>query len=201
MAGVLTGCAGSGFSGNFDTAGNIIENSKDGSTELILHPVDIWDSEGGGETFTETVDGHELHFRHRPSSTFERAWVRVGLFWHSKSKKIFVPVAVVGPDVEIKQMQLVIDSKRNLLGKAKNFNFSPEKRPLDRRVSGSAFTMTPRTLRTMIAAKEPHIIIGTNRGNLRVDLSAVPSREQSALTDSAMYLFAEFAARQQEIAG
>lgn len=171
-----------------------------GNKELILEPVDAWDDAGAGEAQEMAVNGAALYFRPRPTKSFDQAWVRLGLFWHSKQKGIHMPVVIAGgAPVKIQQVRVETDSGMALLKEAENFSFTPGKRLFDKTLSGGVFTMSPKMLARMVQAKDAHVTIGTDRGALRVNLSAVPDTSAAALAASAKYQFAEFARRRQAL--
>lgn len=178
----------------------IQQNQDDeGNVELLLEPVDVWDDQGALEAEQIEVSGKTLYFRMRNKDIFENAWVRVGLFWHTKLNRIYMPVVVSGPPVEITRIRVTADESSEILEKATNFNFEPGKRPFDKELSSGVFTMSPSILATVTDAENFYVDVITNRGQLRVNLSAVTDRTASTLTASAKYQFAEFYRRQQAL--
>ena len=98
---MLSACGGgAAFSGAKTAAIEKRDNGKD--VELILHPVPVWDG-GGAVSQTVALDGGgDIVVRVRSTGILDRAYVRMGLFWHSRREIIFVPVEVLGPPAKLR---------------------------------------------------------------------------------------------------
>ena len=145
--------------------------------ELILHPVPVWDG-GGAVSQTVALDGGgDIVVRVRSTSILDRAYVRMGLFWHSRREIIFVPVEVLGPpaktaagaDCPRATMSRCCNRRRAFIlpPAVRALNYWAEKKP-----STAAFEMTPETLAAIATAARAEAVIETNRGNLAVALDA-----------------------------
>lgn len=168
-----------------------------GDVELILDPVDVWEEKGLGSPFVNKEVGDGLTFRKRPKEIFERTWVRLGLFWHSRRDDVILTAVIYQPSIKFRRLQVFTAAGTTALTPATDFSFTPPKGFLDRDVSSAVFSMPPSLLQD-IADGETSVAISTNRGSLRVNLSAVVGDSPTVLRQSAKYLFAAFAKRQQE---
>lgn len=173
----------------------------EGNVELILEPVDVWDNGDAGDAETFTVNEQQLSFRVRSAELLDQAWVRLGLFWHSRQDNIQMPLVIVGgPPVTIRRVQIQAGRSRETLQPAKNFNFTAGKRPLDDVLHSGAFSITPEMLSAIAEADDVYVTILTSRGVLRVNLAVVTGSSDNQLASSAKYQFADFSRRQQAIA-
>lgn len=171
-----------------------------GEVEIILDPIEVWEERGAAPPQSFTVDDKDIEVRLLKSGDWQdKSWVKVGLFWHSKMKKVMMPVVVLGPPVEISRIQLVFGDSRVTPPKAKNFSFSTGK-PLfgSSTASSSSFEVRREHLRKIIKEQNPKLIIETHRGNLLVNLS-VTAMDENNLNKSLKYLFADFYAKMQQV--
>ena len=175
------------------------EDPETGKIELLLEPIDVWNDKGAKPAEEISINDHSLYFRLRETDTFEQAWVRLGLFWHSSQEKIILPIVITGPPVTIRKVHIKADRSSATLKLAKNFNFAPAERAFDKKLSSAAFTISPNTLAALVKAKNGFINIVTNRGGLQVNLSVVPKLGENDLIVSAKYQFADFYRRHQAI--
>lgn len=173
---------------------SIRQNSNEtGDVELIIDPINAWDEKGAGQEKLYTVNGKELHFRLKDVSFTDKAWIRVGLFWHSRAKKVMVPVVALGPPVKIKKIQFIIDGSRRISPrKAKDFTYTPNKQLLDKNVSTNSFEIKLEQLKKIVEAKNVTLILATSRGNLVANLSVVTKDDERSLQKSVKYLFVDF---------
>lgn len=172
----------------------------DGAVELILNAVDVWNSEGVGAPEEFTVDGKTMIFRLRSGSFFEQSWMRAGLFWHSRQKKIMLTTVVLGPPAKIRKLRLNVGEDYTNALPAKNFQFTPAKRATDKDLSAQAFPIKPSFIYAVGKATAATLTLSTDRGQLRGDLLAVPDKSDAALRGSVKFLFSEFAEQQRRIA-
>ena len=205
IAGGLVGCTdqlGSISFSPLSQSNNQIEqlDTDDGYVKLILAATDVWDDAGASKPEIRTVGGREMYFRQRPKKTFEQAWVRLGLFWHSKAKKKIILTAVaLGDPVKIQGAKIRAGLSTATAEKVKTFQYTPEKRAFDKNLSSAAFYITPHMLKKLTSEKNAHITLMTSLGQLRVNLSATPATTDAGLEQSAKYLFAEFAQRRRAL--
>lgn len=192
---VAGGCAGLGGGG-----GEITQASDDaGHAELVLEAVDVWGADVAGAPEALEVDGGERMFRVLEDANFERAWVRLGLFWHSLQKFVMLPVVVAGPAVEVSQVRVMADGERWTLKPAENFSFTPGRRPFDKELSAGVFVLPFEALERMAGAEEVEVVVVTNRGGLRVHPNVVAGRGEADLRASALLKFAEFWRRREAL--
>jgi len=195
---MLSGCGSISLSGGAASVRHA-ENDK-GDVELVLDPVDLWDAKGLGKPFRADDIDKNLQFRKRNKELLERAWVRLGLFWHSRRDDIVLTAVIYQPSVTIRQMTLLVNGKKYPVLPAQGFNFTPPKGLFDKDASAAAFSLPPTFLYEIVAGGETSFVLDTNRGTLRVNLSAVVDDSPQALRRSANYLFAEFARKQRAAA-
>ncbi|WOV91921.1 MAG: hypothetical protein R1F54_04650 [Candidatus Zeuxoniibacter abyssi] len=164
-----------------------------GDVELRLDPVDVWD-DIKTEPVKVEIDGRELYVRKRPGGTFEHAWVRMGLFWHSKTDYVYVPIVVLGPPVEIRELRVDAGPSFALLKKAENFHFEPGSRIFDgkKEKSSAVFIMSINMLSLIASSKTARLSVKTNRGNLNVGLGVVVGNSINNLRGNAKNLIAQF---------
>ena len=199
---LLSACGG----GHLLSSGEMAEvrhRQDGGNHELIIEPVDFWDKENAAPPEAITVGGREISVRLRKIGPFERAWVRAGLFWHSKMKdNVYLPVVVANQKVKIERVQIYIDGQQAaLLARAKNFQFTPAKRSFDKELVSGAFVLPIGVLEQMTTAERAEILVQTNRGDLKVDLSIVTGKTPTQLQKSGKHLFAEFVDQMGDIRG
>ena len=178
-----------------------IEQKTDGrDTEIILHPVAVWEERDAGDSRQVSVDGHVAQVRPRSGGFWDKSFVRTGLFWHSRKDNIFVPVVVLGPTAKINQVEMRAGNRTALLRRADNFKFTPggEKSKKGGQ-SAAAFEMKPEMLAAIVNGDTAHMIIHTNRGNLHLGLDVVKNDSPSAVRENARYLFARFAEKVAQV--
>lgn len=197
VAFLLTGCL---AALNKPTPLSIAEDEQ-GNTELIVEPLDMWDWNPALRSEQVEVEGEQLYFALRPIGPLDQAWVRGGLFWHSKMDKVMMPIVVLGPPVEMQKMYLEFDGKKQFLSKPKDFKFTAGKRALDKHLSSGTFALTPAQLRALVESENIVLGVWTNRGILRVSPHAVPSMDAGEWKKSARYHFAQFYNKYQQLAG
>ncbi len=195
---LLSSCGGNLSQFGVTTVGNdattIEKREKDGDVELILHPVAVWDERGAAESETINVDGKDIQVRVRKKDIFEKSFVKMGLFWHSRGKNIFVPVSVSGPSVEIRQLEIYAGGNFSVLKRAKNFNYTPGKSKFNSdKISFAAFEMKPSLLAALVKADTVEAVIKTSRGNLKLGLDVVAGDSISDARINARRLFSVFA--------
>ena len=185
-----------GVSGNGEqTGGGVIERrqTQDG-VELVLQPVDVWDTQKTVEHMTVFIDGAPFKARQRASGFLEKPYVRAGLFWSSRAEKVFLPVMVTGPKVDIRSVEIRAGGDFARLRLARNFTFTPAISPEElKKVSFAAFEMNPGTLRAIANADTARMTINTNRGALHMGLDVVGKRSEEDVSRNARVLFARFA--------
>ena len=203
-AAMLSACGGgAAFSGAKTAAIEKRDNGKD--VELILHPVPVWDG-GGAVSQTVALDGGgDIVVRVRSTSILDRAYVRMGLFWHSRREIIFVPVEVLGPPAKLRRVRIVAGDHVAVLQPAQGFHFAPG-RPRVKLLGGkkpstAAFEMTPETLAAIASSARAEAVIETNRGNLAVALDAATGESAAAAAASAKRQFGLFLERRKENLG
>ena len=174
------------------------------ATQVMLEPVDIWDAEGAGEPSVVKSGGRELHVRKRGAALFKRAWMRLGLYWNSKRPNdIFIGAVALGPEVQIKSLQMDIDGRKVRLEPTGDFNFVPGKRGVfdtQERHVGS-FIANAEWLRSVVQARRSVAVhLETSRGVLLGDLNVVAGDNENDLRNSAKSRFAEFLAARDSAA-
>ena len=164
-----------------------------GDVELRLDPVDVWE-DIKTEPVKVEIDGRELYVRKRPGGTFESAWVRMGLLWNSKTNYAYVPIVVLGPPVEIREIRVDAGPSFALLKKAENFHFKPGSRIFDgkKEKSSAVFIMPISVLSLIASSKTARLSVKTNRGNLNVGLGVVAGDSINNLRGNAKNLIAQF---------
>ena len=194
----LAGCGGALEGGlTPPEAVSTTDTAEGDATQVMLEPVDIWDAEGAGESsVATTLDGRELHVRKRGGALFKRAWIRLGLYWNSKRPKdIFVGAVALGPEVQIKSLQMDIDGRKVRLESTGDFSFVPGKRGIfdtQERHVGS-FIANAEWLRSVVQARRSVAVhLETSRGVLVGDLNVVAGDNERDLRNSAKSRFAEF---------
>ena len=213
----LAACAGGNLGAEFDNlnlnfggapAGISETALEGGGVRLVLEPVEVWDDEGAGELQLLPVadGGEEMTFRLRETDVFHPAWVRLGLYWDSRYDRVYMPAVIVGgPPVKIKQAQLRVDGRREVLHLTDKLNFTPAGGGGGGGLLGSAqkmysgvFVFTPETLARLATAKgDAHVVVSTNRGGLRVNLAIAGGDSPAALAATGKYQFAQFYRRMQ----
>lgn len=174
----------------------VTERTNDnGTLELILEPLDVWDAQGAGKLEPLAVGNEKVFFRLREVESFDRAWVRLGLYWNARLSRVHMPIVIVGgPPVRVQKVRIEADGHRETLELSRNFQFTPAKRMFEKdgELHTGAVSLSPETLARIAAAREVVVTLSTNRGNLRVNLSVVTSTDTAALTASSKYQFAQF---------
>ena len=188
---VLSGCSSFSLTGS---GGAHIQRTDDvnGGVQLVLDPVDVWSEAGLGQPFKSDEIGGNLQFRKRGKEMLERAWVRLGMFWNSRRDDIVLTAVVYQPAVTIRQMTILINGKKYPVLPAQGFRFSPPQGAFDKDASAAAFSMPPSFLYEIVDGGETAFVLSTNRGVLRVNLTAVVDDSPQGLRRSANYLFSEF---------
>ncbi len=169
-------------------------DGENNDVELRLDPVYVWDNINV-ESEKVKVDGRELYVRKRPSGgIFERAWVRLGVFWHSKTDYVFIPIVVLGSPVEIRGLLINSGQSRASLKKADNIKFKPGSKMFDsdNKKSSAVFKMSLKVFKTITSAKKTQVVIQTNRGNLAVGLDVVTGDSTDDLRTNAKNLIVQF---------
>lgn len=174
---------------------------EDGGVQLILDPVDLW---GGGtatgEQQTRTVGGQTITFRvYEERGFFERAYVRLGLFWDSRRKsRIYMPVVIVGnPSVKVLAAYFKTDGERVQLRPAgEDFQFTAPMRLMDGGSihSTGAFILPAEVLAKVGDAEKAEVFLRTDQGDLWLDFAVARGigYRDHVLLASAKYQFAEF---------
>lgn len=176
-----------------------VQKNEDGeNVEMILHPVAVWDEQKTTPSQPVNIDGREVFVRFRKNDFLERPFVRVGLFWHSRKEKVFVPIVVLGPPVKIRAVEVRAGGNFALLRRAENFNFTPAQSKWDGEISSAAFEMKPSMLRAIADEKTAYMRIKTNRGDLHLGLDVAGGGE-AEVRGNARYLFMQFADQMAEV--
>jgi hypothetical protein len=210
-AALLAGCAGQSAT-NFDDLAQraglgggalrpLLLERENGDKELSLEAADVWDDAGAGAAAKWNINGEDMFFRLRPVGVFERATARLGLFWHSRVKKPILTIVILGDPVNIRGVRVKTDNASGELQRAKNFVYTPAKRMFDKDASSAAFYIEPSLLRALTQGENAHVTALTNRGQLRLNLSAVPKVGEGPLAGSAKALFAEFLKMRRQAGG
>lgn len=197
----MSGCAGNlpfdapanGEAATSVEPGAIERRQTEGAVELVLQPVDVWDTQKVVSPMTVYVDGAPFKARQRSSGFLEKPYVRAGLFWSSRAEHVFLPVMVMGPTVEINNVEIHTDSNFSQLRKARNFSFKPADIKEADKVSFASFEMRPETLRAVANADIARMTINTSRGALHMGLDVVGGRSEKDVSHNARVLFARFA--------
>ena len=169
-----------------------------GNVELILEAIEVWDDDGASEPQEYTVNDRGMTFRVRDTS-FANAWVRLGLFWHSKQKRIHMPIVIAGgPPVTIQKVRLEAGRSAAVLRQAKNFEFTPGKRAFDKELYSATFTLSPKLLAKVGESDNVYVSIYTQRGVLRANLAVASGGDTDSLVATAKYQFSEFYRRWQQ---
>lgn len=178
-----------------------IEQKTNGeSTEIILHPVAVWEEANAAASQQVSVDGHVVKVRRRSGDFWDKAFVRAGLFWHSRKNNIFVPVVVLGPPVKIRQVEIRAGNRVSLLRRAANFKFTPSGSQLAKdKQSSAAFEMKPEMLAQIVTGETAHMVVRTNRGNLHLGLDVVNGDSPSVVRGNARYLFSRFSEKMAQV--
>lgn len=164
-----------------------------GHPQLVLEPVDVWSDAGSGALIAVDIDDEQLYFRHRPVHLFEKAWIRAGLFWHPKLRRIMVPIVVVGPPVTVSGARLRTADGVVDLSPAKNFDFTPGARQFDRQLSATAYEIDRDQLRELAYGGDVYIELDVEGGVLEANIAATPATDNAGRRDSARYHFVQFA--------
>lgn len=199
----LAGCGGALEGGlTPPEAVSTTDTAEGDATQVMLEPVDIWDAEGAGEPSVANADGRELHVRKRGGALFKQAWIRLGLYWNSKRPDdIFIGAVALGPEVQIKSLQMDIDGRKVRLEPTGDFSFVPGKRGIfdtQERHVGS-FIADAEWLRSVVQARRTAAVhLETSRGVLVGDLNVVSGDNENDLRNSAKSRFAEFLAARDD---
>ena len=201
---VLSACGGStiSISEAWDSQQPEVRKHRDnfGHVEVVLDPVKVWDDKNASAPVSVKIGGQNLFMRKYGGDIFDKAWAQMGLFWHSKSKNIVVPIVVFELAVKIHQVEIRTSEQQALLPMAEDFDFTPGKLRFDSRpMSSAAFVMPPQLLEAIVNEKIAQLIIKTDRGNMHVGLDVVHGDAEADLRRNAKYLFALFADTIREV--
>ncbi|MGI9306511.1 MAG: hypothetical protein ACR2P5_04320 [Gammaproteobacteria bacterium] len=165
-----------------------------GNMEMILHPVAVWDEKDVAAPHKVEIGGREVFVRLRGGDFWDKPFVRAGLFWNARRENIYLPVAVFGPPVDIRGLEIRAGNSRATLRRAGDeFNYTPAGSWDSAETSSAAFELKPKMLRAVAAADFAQLIIKTNRGNLHLGLDVVGDDSEESVRRNARYLFALFA--------
>ena len=202
IAGLVGGCG-----GQFAPPEPISVSAKDGATQLLMEPVDIWDAHGAGEPSIAEVDGRALSVRKRGASLFDQSWVRLMLGWSSRRPNdVFIGAIALGPEVEVRGLRMNIDGQNVKLDPTSDFHVIPGKSRFQDILSNQdmhvgAFVSGMDWLRDVVESRDSVVVtLETSRGALIGDLNVVAGDSANALRGSAKNRFAEFLAAAEQAA-
>ncbi len=193
--GELTSAANFNFADPFAGVPKIERAEKDGSVELVLYPVAVWDEKGATEPVRVDVGGENVYLRKAQRSPLARPWVKMGLLWNSRGDGVYVPVVVFGPPADIYGLEFAGEGGREKLEKARNVSFEPGGDDFwggGRRQSSAVFRIGANALESFLASPLSRVVVRTNRGALILDLGALGGDTEAATRANAKVMFSRF---------
>ena len=170
------------------------QNSERGGVELILYPVAVWgDGESGSPVAAEVAE-RQVYVRKRRSTLTDRPRVKMGLFWNSRGKNIYVLVEVSGPPADIRSLELHYDDGGQKLTEVHNVRLRPGRTTWDGGdgKTPAAFAIKPEVFADVLASKIARVLVRTGTGVLTLDLGALADDSQKAMRHNAKILFWQF---------
>lgn len=173
------------------------QNAELGGTELVLYPVAVWGDADASSPVATLAGGREVYLRKRRGRWLDRARVKMGLFWNSRGKDVYLLVAVSGPPDNVRGVRVNYggdDDGGLRLARAGNVSLVPGRNVWDGGdgKTPAVYAMKPEVFAAMLAAEKSRVAVDIGGGTLELDLGTLGDDSPRASRENAKVLFWQF---------